>query len=53
MYKAKNNAFEEKTYKLSLIRINPRAMREKEKKIGTTYINMADFVSPDPAGALP
>eukprot|EP00277_Geminigera_cryophila_P028704 CAMPEP_0179467440 /NCGR_PEP_ID=MMETSP0799-20121207/48567_1 /TAXON_ID=46947 /ORGANISM="Geminigera cryophila, Strain CCMP2564" /LENGTH=520 /DNA_ID=CAMNT_0021272847 /DNA_START=232 /DNA_END=1794 /DNA_ORIENTATION=+ len=50
MYKAKNNAFEEKTYKLSLIRINPRAMREKEKKIGTTYINMADFVSPDPAG---
>jgi hypothetical protein len=44
----KSAQFEEKTYKLSLVRLNPRAMREKEKKIGTSYINMADFVSPDP-----
>lgn len=54
MYKSdkkdKPNTFEEKTYKLSLIRLNPRAMREKEKKIGTSYIDMADFVSPDPSG---
>ena len=25
-------------------------MREKEKKIGTTYFNLADYVSPDPVG---
>ena len=54
MYKSdkkdKPNTFEEKTYKLSLVRLNPRAMREKEKKIGTSYIDMAEFVSPDPSG---
>jgi len=52
MYKSDNagHQFEEKMYKLSLIRINPRAMREREKKIGASYINMADFVSPDPVG---
>jgi hypothetical protein len=26
-------------------------MREKEKKIGTTYINMAEYVGPDPVSA--
>ena len=52
MYKSGDSAqqFEEKMYKISLIRINPRAMREREKKIGNSYINMADFVSPDPVG---
>ncbi len=35
---------------LTLVRINPRAMREKEKKLGATYINLADYVSPDPLG---
>jgi len=25
-------------------------MREKEKKLGATYINLADYVSPDPLG---
>ena len=50
IYKDDANRFEEKTYKLSLVRINARAMREKEKKIGTTYINLADYVSPDPMG---
>jgi hypothetical protein len=33
-----------------LVRINPRAMREKEKKIGATFINLADYVNPDPIG---
>eukprot|EP00291_Cryptomonas_curvata_P002690 CAMPEP_0172186482 /NCGR_PEP_ID=MMETSP1050-20130122/20785_1 /TAXON_ID=233186 /ORGANISM="Cryptomonas curvata, Strain CCAP979/52" /LENGTH=140 /DNA_ID=CAMNT_0012860655 /DNA_START=204 /DNA_END=622 /DNA_ORIENTATION=+ len=38
--------WEEKKFKLSLVRINPRAVREKEKGIGYTYINLADFANP-------
>mmetsp|Transcript_13734 Transcript_13734/g.31709 ORF Transcript_13734/g.31709 Transcript_13734/m.31709 type:complete len:507 (-) Transcript_13734:912-2432(-) len=51
MYKStQTGKFDEKTYKISLIRINPRAMREKEKRIGTTYLNLADYVNTDPRG---
>lgn len=39
--------FEEKTYKLSLIRINQRSMLHKAKKIGTSYINLAEYVNLD------
>ena len=39
--------FEEKTYKLSLLRINPRALREREKKIGSSYIDLSHYVNPN------
>ena len=46
----RTHAFTHAHTQLTLVRINPRAMREKEKKLGATYINLADYVSPDPLG---
>jgi len=46
MYKQPNsNTFEEKMYKISLYRINPKASMKKEKVIGATYIKLNNHVS--------
>jgi hypothetical protein len=48
MYRSAIGAsFDEKKYRLSLLRINARALREKEKRIGSVSINLADYVRPD------